>query len=386
MRIGILLPSIFASKKYGEGRIFAPGDLAISLADELVKRGHDVYLYTSRDVQTQAHVIPGNPYLTDQEPTYFQFRYRDALEQKYSTAEIVKRDFEYELTKQAYKDARNGKLDIIHSYHDFGAHYFNEITGFPTVYTLHDPMPQSEHTIEYHRFKQFGHHQYISISNAQRKSVVPLNFVQTIYHGIHLDRFVSSEVPGEYLMYFGRVMEDKGPDVAIDVAKQLGIPIKIATSAIRANRSASYYDTKIAPQIDGTMVSEIGFLTGKAMSDFIGHAKAFLFPLHWDEPFGMVMIESMACGTPVVAYNHGSVPEIVQDGVTGFIVDEDDSDRPGKGSWVIKTQGIAGLKEAVGRLGELSRAACRRRVEESFTVEHMAEQHEEVYKKILHIS
>lgn len=383
MRIGILLPTVFASKRFGDGRIFAPGDLAIRLADGLVDKGHEVYLYTSKDCVTKAKVVAGDAHLTDRDLSYFQFRYREEAEQKFSTAEIIKRDFEYGLTLQAYQDALDDKLDIIHSYHDFGAHYFNELTMVPTIYTLHDPVPQTDDTIEYQRFNRFKDHLYVSISDSQRRGILPMNFVSTVYHGIDLSTYDFSPTSTDSLIHFGRVMADKGSDIAIQVAKMVGMPLQLATSMVRANRSQSFFDEKIAPFIDGTIVKAVGFLQAKEKSAYIGSGKAFLFPLQWEEPFGMVLIESMACGTPVIAYNRGSVSEIVRDGVTGFIIDPDDGDRPNKGSWVIKKQGIEGLVEAIKRIGEIDRAACRKLVEEKFSVDQMVSGYERVYMSVL---
>ncbi|MEK7065536.1 MAG: glycosyltransferase, partial [Patescibacteria group bacterium] len=357
MKIGILLPSIYASKRYGEGRIFAPLPLAVSLADSLIDRGHTVLFYSAAEVQTKASLIGGDSELVTHKPYYYQFRYREPEEQKYAAFEILKRDFEYDLTMRAYRDAQDGKLDILHSYHDFGAHYFNELTKFPTVYTVHDPMPQTNTTLEYFRYHRFRHHNYISISNAQRRGVIDMNFVATIYHGIALDSYEFDAEGGSHVIYFGRVMEDKGTDIALSVAKASGLPLHIATSAIRGNISQKFYDTKIAPHIDGSSVVLSGYFEGKEKSDFIKKARAFLLPLRWDEPFGLVMIEAMAAGTPVIAYNRGSAAEIIEDGVTGFIVDPDNDDRPGRGSWVIKKQGIEGLVEALKRTPEIDRAA-----------------------------
>lgn len=383
MRIGILLPTVFASSRFGKDRIFAPGDLAVKLADKLVEKGNAVYLYTSQDIKTKATVVAGDSNLTDKELSYFQFRYRAKEEQEYSAAEIIKRDFEYPLTMQAYQDALDDKLDIIHSYHDFGAHYFNQLTMVPTIYTLHDPVPQSEDTIEYHRFKRFQDHLYVSISDSQRRGILPLNFISTVYHGIDLSAYDFSSTPSESLIHFGRIMEDKGSDIAIQVAKMVGMPLQLATSMVRANRSQSFFDEKIAPFVDGNAVKAVGFLQAKEKSAYIGQGKAFLFPLQWEEPFGMVMIEAMACGTPVIAYNRGSVPEIVQDGVTGFIVDPDDVDRPNKGTWVIKKQGKEGLVEAIKRIGEIDRTNCRKLVEQRFTVDTMTTGYEQVYASVL---
>lgn len=385
MKIGILIPSIYTSKKYGEGRIFAPLPLAVDLAEELLRLGHYVTLYTSGDVKTRASVVAGDSSMLVPEPQYYQFRYRDPDEAKYTAIEIIKRDFEYDLTMRAYADAEAGKLDIIHSYHDFGAHYFDALTNFPTVYTLHDPLPQRDDTIEYFRYRRFSEHAYISISNSQRSSVVPMRFVATVYHGIDPARYAFVPQAGNGIIHFGRIMEDKGTDRAIALAKKAGIPITIATSTVRANRSQGFFEEKIAPEIDDIHVKTVGFLEGEAKSAYIGSGKAFLFPLAWDEPFGMVMIESMACGTPVIAYNRGSVPEIVRDGVTGFIVDPPEGipqlagNKALRGTWKIKTTGEEGLMEALHRVDELARAACREHVERHFSLAAMAKGYVDAY-------
>ncbi len=383
MRIGLLLPSIYMYDRFGKNRIFAPGELGRSLADGLVKKGHEVYFYTAPGVETEAKLIAGDEELLSKDPFYYLFRNRSKEEQDFTTAEIRKRDYEYTLTLKAYQDATRGKLDIVHSYHDFGAHYFNELTGFPTVYTLHDPLPQTTDTIEYHRFSQFKNHNYVSISNSQRRGLVDLNFVETAYHGLEINNYIFGEGKGGYLIHFGRILEDKGAHIAIEVAKRTGFPLKIASSSIKANISELYYNQKIKPQVDGKVISEVGFLEGKEKSDYINNSKAFLFPINWEEPFGLVMIEAMACGTPVVAFNRGSVSEIVRDGFTGFVIDPDNEDRPGIGSWVIKKRGIEGLIEAVQRIGEIDRSACRKHVLENFTIEKMVEGYEKVYQKVI---
>ncbi len=383
MRIGILLPTIFTSKRYGAGRIFAPGDLAFALADGLVAKGHTVKLYTSKDIVSKAQVVAGDANLTDRELSYYQFRYRDEAEKKYTTAEIVKRDFEYGLTLKAYEDAKKGELDIIHSFHDFGAHYFNELTGFPTIYTLHDPLPQADDTIEFHRFSRFANHNYVSISNSQRRGAVALHFVGTVYHGLDLSAYEFQPKPADHLIHFGRVMADKGTDVAIEAAQKADVLLIIATSDIRANRSQEFFDKHVTPFVDDKTVKLVGFMEGKEKSAYIGSGKAFLFPLAWEEPFGMVMIEAMACGTPVIAYNRGSVSELVRDGVTGFIVDPDGVARPSSGNWIIKEQGVAGLVAAIARIGEIDRHACRKHVEEYFTVGRMVSDYEKMYQAVL---
>jgi glycosyltransferase involved in cell wall biosynthesis len=301
MRIGLLMPSIFMHKRWGEGRIFAPGSLAIALADGLADIGHDVFMYTSPDVSTKATIVAGDTKLLEKDFEYFLFRNRNEEDRKYTTLEIRKRDYEYALTLKAYNDAKDGKLDIIHSYHDFGAHYFDELTGFPTVYTLHDPIPkEGDLTVEYFRMKRFSHHNYISICNNLRNGI-KMNFIKTIYHGVKFDEFEYGVGNGGYLIFLGRILDDKGPHIAIEVAKSCGIPIKIASSFMRANLSQQYYEEKIRSNVDGKTVIEVGYMLGKDKSQFINQALAFIFPLKWEEPFGMVLIESMACGTPVIA-------------------------------------------------------------------------------------
>ncbi len=383
MNIGILLPSVYTSRRFGEGRIFAPQSIGVALADGLVQKGHTVYFYASQDIITKAQLVVGDSTLTDRDLVYYQFRNRNDLEQKYTTTEIIKRDFENDLTFKAFQDGMDGRLDIIHSFHDFNSHYFNELTKFPTIYTLHDPLPQSIDTIEYQRLKKFSHHSYISISNSQRKSILSLSFIATIYHGLDLREYIYDPIGGDHLIHFGRIMKDKGTHTAIEVAQRMKIPIHIATSTIRANRSQDYYDQYIAPKIDNNQVQLIGFLDGKEKSKYIGSGKAFIFPLSWEEPFGLVMVEAMACGTPVIAYNRGSAAEIVRDGVTGFIIDSDNQDRPGKGSWVVKKQGLEGLLEAVQRINEISRVTCRKHVEENFTIQKMVDHHELVYQQLV---
>jgi glycosyltransferase involved in cell wall biosynthesis len=178
----------------------------------------------------------------------------------------------------------------------------------------------------------------------------------------------------------------KGHDIAIAAARGAGMPLTFATWMSDAVKETPYFKEKIAPFIDGKNIVLNSLMQGVSLASAYQKAKALIFPIQWEEPFGLVMIESMSCGTPVVAYNRGSVAEIVKDGVTGFVIDPDDTDRPGKGTWVIKTQGIEGLVEAIKRVGEIDRAACRRHVEEKFTIDKMVEGYENVYKKVLGIT
>jgi glycosyltransferase involved in cell wall biosynthesis len=277
--------------------------------------------------------------------------------------------------------ALDGQLDIVHSYHDVLGHFVNELTGFPTVYTLHDPLPSDENDLSYWLLAKFKQQNYVSISKAfQRFNKPNLHFIDTVYHGINISRCQFFPNKGEYLAFIGRIEKEKGIEIAIDAAKATGKKLKIATSP--EEQGKKYYQDVIAPRINA-QVDLVGFVDSDRKYEFLGQASCLLFPIQWEEPFGMVIIEAMACGTPVIAYNRGSVAELVKDGVTGFIVDPDDEDRPGKGSWIIKKQGIEGLGEAINRLDEIKRETCRKHVEENFTIGKMVEGYENVYKKVL---
>lgn len=384
MRIGILAPSIYMSTTKYADMIFAPRELAVFLANGLVKRGHEVYLFTSPDIKTNATIVPGDEKLI--KDSYVEEKMSNQASERFKWASFynLKRNYEIDLTQRCYNMALKGKLDIIHSYHDTLAHFFDELTGFPTVYTLHDPLPQNKNSLYYWLLEKYSRQNYVSISDSFRKHPsLSLNFTQTVYHGIDLDNYKPSLNKGAYIAFMGRMAPEKGLESAIAVAKNVKISLKIATSKTTANENTPYYRDVIAPVINNSLISFTGFLTKEAKCEFLSNAAGFIFPITWEEPFGMVMIEAMACGVPVIAYNRGSVSEIVRDGLTGFIIDPDNDDRPGKGTWVIKKKGIEGLIEAVKRIGEIDRKNCQKQVEEKFTIEKMVKGYEEVYKKIL---
>ncbi len=398
MRIGLLSPSIYMSPSRFGDMIFAPRELAVWLADGLAQRGHDVFFFTAPDVPTKATVVPGDMGLMEG-MLEEKLAAAGGERMKWASFYTRKRNYELDLTERAYAMAREGKLDIIHSYHDTLAHFFDELTHVPTVYTLHDPLPNPG-SLTYWLLSKFADHRYVSISDAFRASgSLRLSFVATVYQGVPEVPAVSAKLAKDpYLAFMGRMVPEKGITDAITVAKRAGVPVRIATSDREENTHTPFVQNEIAPRLGSGKAEMVGFMNEDQKNAFLGSARALLFPIHWEEPFGMVMIEAMACGTPVIAYNRGSVPEIVKDGVTGFIVEpeEDDqkrfnllaSDKKVKpfqveSSWVIKKRGVEGLVEAVGRIVDIDRAACRRHVEEHFTVEKMVEGYEAVYERIL---
>lgn len=393
MKIGLISPSIYMSPTLFGDMIFAPRDLSVALADGLTDNGHEVYFFTAPDIKTKATLIGGDEGLLKNSLIKEKAQGQSGGERfRWASFYTLKRSYEMDLTEQCYKMALDGKLDVVHSYHDTLAHFFNELTKFPTVYTLHDPLPSNEDGLTYWLLDKFKQQNYVSISKAfQRFANFNLNFIDTVYHGINTSEYQFFPNKGGHLAFIGRMRKEKGVEVAIDVANAVKKKIKIATSTEAEYVNLPYYKDVISPRITSEVIFT-GFLDPKGKHEFLGNALCLLFPIQWEEPFGMVLIEAMACGTPTVAYNRGSVSEIVKDGLTGFIVDPDDEERPGKGNWVIKKQGIEGLIEAVQRIDSLSeeehlqmRKNCRKHVEENFIVDKMVDGYEKVYSSLVGI-
>jgi glycosyltransferase involved in cell wall biosynthesis len=384
MKIGILVPSIYMSPTNFADMIFAVRDLAISLADGLVRRGHDVYLFTAPDIKTKANLVGGSAGLIGDEYVLEKMREIGGPRFIWSSYYGRKNIYEADLTAKCFQMVKEGKLDVVHSYHDQLAHFFEEATGAATVYTLHDPLPIKPHDLTYWLYKKYHGHNFVSISDAfRRHDSLKLNFVDTVYHGLDFRSMPYRQAPSDYLLFMGRMVPEKGLHLAIAAALATKISLEIGTHFPNEHEKNPYFDTEINPHLSNPLIIEPGMVTSHKKMALYGGAKALLFPIVWEEPFGMVLVEAMACGTPVIAYNRGSVAEIVEDGVTGFIVDSDDTDRPGKGTWKIKKQGVAGLVEAIKRIGEIDRPACRKHVEEKFTIEKMVEGYEKIYQKIL---
>jgi glycosyltransferase involved in cell wall biosynthesis len=215
----------------------------------------------------------------------------------------------------------------------------------------------------------------VSISDAQRAPVRAANWVATVYHGIEVDRYTFNPRPGSYLAFLGRISPDKGVDTAIRVAERARTPLRIAARMPlpykddpEARKDWAYYEDDVEPLLQrrGAQARSIGEVSGRRKDAFLGNAAALLFPIAWPEPFGLVMVEALACGTPVIALRAGSVPEVIEHGVTGFICDTEDE-----------------LVAAVGRIGEIDRARCRAEAERRFSPAAMAEGYERVYEALL---
>lgn len=383
----MMLPSVYMGSKYKD-KIFAPKELFLNLANGLVDKGHEVYVYSSADTKTKARLVAGEEGLINKDFISAKSLGLDRLSKLKTAHTATKIEYEIDLTTRAYLHAKEKKLDIMHVYHDFMAHYVNLISPIKTVYTIHDPKPLREH-LQFWRFEHFKKDNYIFISQSQLRSFKGmLHSVGIVYHGVNTEKFAFEKSGGEYLAFLGRYIQEKGVTEAIDAAKKTNRPLKMVGDD--AYRALPYYQKKVLPYLKKGVVEDQSFFGEGDRGKFLRDAKAILFPILWEEPFGMVMIEAMSCGTPVIAFNRGSVSEIVKDGVTGFIVDQDNENRPNKDKWIIKKKGVEGLVEAINKIYNMNeeeyeqiRTNCRAHVEEKFTIHNMVDGYEEVYNKIL---
>jgi glycosyltransferase involved in cell wall biosynthesis len=314
------------------------------LTEELVQLGHDVTLFASGDSVTAADLVACAPVALRLEPNV-----RDPIPYYMLMLDRVR--------------AQAGKFDIIHFHIDqFHFPIFRPLAG-RTVTTLHGRQDLPDLKPLYLGFSDMP---LVSISDAQRGPVANANFITTILHGIPTSMHPLVTHPrGGYVAFLGRIAPEKRPDRAIAIARALGIPLKIAAKVDRVDEA--YFQQTILPLLDGPGVEFVGEINERQKSDFLGEASALLFPIEWPEPFGLVMIEAMSCGTPVLAFRTGSVPEIIDQGVTGLIVNSVE-------------EAIA----AMPRVLSLDRAAVRRRFEERFSVTRMALDYVAVYHALLH--
>jgi glycosyltransferase involved in cell wall biosynthesis len=311
------------------------------LTEELVRQGHQVTLFASGDSVTTAELAEACPRSLRLDPNCV-----DSLAPHLVMLE--------EVFRQAHR------FDILHFHIDYLHFPFSKRQPQPRVTTLHGRLDLPELPALYGVYSQ---EPLISISDAQRRPLPGCNWQGTVYHGLPKDLHTYREQPGDYLAFLGRISPEKGLDKAIAIARGSGLPLRIAAKIDRADRD--YYEEVIRPLLNDSGVEFIGEVGGPDKDDFLGHARALLFPINWPEPFGLVIIEALACGTPVIAFPCGSVPEILQDGLSGFVVGD-----------------VAEAVAAVQQINTLDRRRCRTVFEERFGVERMTGDYLTIYERL----
>ncbi|HWB51830.1 MAG TPA: glycosyltransferase family 4 protein [Stellaceae bacterium] len=312
------------------------------LTDQLVELGHAVTLFASGDSVTKAVLEPVWPCALRLDSSI-----RDYLAPHIVMLEQVAR--------------RADEFDIIHLHLDYLGYPFLRRTATPFLATLHGRLDMPELRPLYETFREVS---VVSISESQRAPLPEAAYLATVPHGIPERLLLPGFGAAGYLAFLGRISPEKAPDVAIRIAAAAGMPLKIAAKVDRVDRD--YFADRIAPMLDSADVEFIGEISDSEKSAFLGNAAGLLFPIDWPEPFGLAMIEAMACGTPVIAFRRGSVPEVLDDGVTGFIVDDADA-----------------AVAATRKLRGLDRARIRRVFEERFTARRMAEAYINVYRRLI---
>jgi glycosyltransferase involved in cell wall biosynthesis len=368
LRIGLVVPHIFLHRDILPQVIFSPGRLAIQLAEGVKKLGADVTLFSPGPVDTTVKTVTADLSYFERELAGRGDTYLDLLKKHPFTFITLARQAQSEIIAKAYAMANADELDIIHIYtnEEDIALPFAELCRKPVVFTHHDPF---NFLVKYKNiFPKYRHLNWISMSLAQRKTMPPdTNWVANIYHGLAEDEFTPNYKPdGDYFAYMGRLIKPKGAHLAIDAAKRAGVKLKIAGKHYSGQKD-QYWQEFIAPQVDGKQIEYAGFLgTIAERQGFLGNAKALIVPSMFDEPFGMVIIEALACGAPVIGLRSGAIPELIEDGVTGFVVDNE-----------------AGIADAVTKVGAIDRTACRVAFEKRFTLDRMCQEHLSVYSQFI---
>ncbi|MGH9790117.1 MAG: glycosyltransferase family 4 protein [Candidatus Acidiferrales bacterium] len=312
------------------------------LTEELVRQGHDVTLFASGDSQTHAELVPGC-----------------AGSLRLDTGCVDPLAHHFLMIEKLFRAADD--FDFVHFHVDYLHFPLSRRSRLARVTTLHGRLDLPDLVPLY---REFDDEPVVSISYSQRKPLSWANWMGTVYHGLPLSQYALHHQPGKYLAFLGRISPEKRVDRAIEIATRAGVPFKIAAKVDKSDRD--YHDSVIRPLLDNPLVEFVGEIAEHEKDPFLGNALALIFPIDWPEPFGLAMIESMAYGTPVIACPCGSVPEVVDPGVTGCIVNSVDE-----------------AVQAVHSIAQIDRAACRRRAERRFSAERMARKYLAIYQRLL---
>jgi glycosyltransferase involved in cell wall biosynthesis len=326
-------------------RLYGGTERVVSwLSEELVRQGHQVTLFASGDSVTRAELV--------------------AIVPRALRLDGIHNSLPYNIIMLDQVASRMDDFDVLHFHIDFFHYPIFRNMAHRTLTTVHGRQDLPELPDIY---RAFPHMPLVSISDHQRLPVPPVNWMGTVYHGMPENLFKLGRGEGGYLAFLGRICADKGPVEAIEIARRAGMKLKIAAKVDPVDKP--YFETVVGPLIERSPhVDYIGEIDDSRKQDFLGNAGGLLFPIRWPEPFGLVMIEAMACGTPVVAFAAGSVPEIMEDGLTGYIVTD-----------------VAAAAEAAGRLDRLYRPTIRTRFEERFSAKAMARDYLKIYGQLVEL-
>ena len=380
MKIGVVVPHIFMHQDILPQVIFSPGHLAIDLVNGLHARGHEVTLLSPGPVDVDCRNLTADLSLFESELARRGDNYVDLLRKHPMTFVTLARQVQAELIARAYAMANSGEFDIVHIYtneEEIG-YTFVELCSKPVVFTHHDPY---NFLIRYKSIMpRYKHLNWISISQAQRRTMpADTNWVGNVYHGLNEPKLTPVVSPSrDYFAYLGRIIQPKGVHLAIATVRKYNetavtpMKLKIAGKHYAESSKDSYWQTAILPELDD-MIEYVGFIdTPEAKRDFLGNARALLVPSLFDDPFGMVTIEAFACATPVIARDSGALPEVIEDGQTGYIITKslDGSDM------------ILRLAERLQSVDSIDQNACRATFEERFTEQRMITDHEQIYRAL----
>lgn len=346
-------------KKYGGGEL-----IVHYLTEELVRRKHKVTLFASADSKTSARLIPGWKKCIIEERLYGQpIRWGNCV---------------FPLLNMSRAFEMADEFDIIHVHENSTclSNFFTQLVKTPVVTTIHDPFPSSRDKDRWAVFSKYKNNNYIAISESHRRSAkkLGLNFVATIYNGIDIGAFKFNPKPGKYLAWLGRFAPNKGAKEAILAAKAMNENLILAGRIdINSPASKEYWYKEIKPNLT-QKIRYIGEVNHSKKVKLLSGAKVLLNTIQWEEPFGLVTIEAMACGTPVIIFDRGAARETVINGKTGFIVKPRNKDGGAN---------IEGLLKAIGKIKQIDRQNCRKWVEEKFTIKRMVDDYEKVYLKII---
>ena len=313
------------------------------LTEELVKQGHEVTLFGSGDSQSAATLVPMS---------------QAALRLQ---GELVADPIAYHVRMMELVIQQAPEFEILHFHTEYLQFSLLRRIAVPAITTLHGRLDTADLKA---LFSEFWDIKVVSISEFQRVPLTEANWVANIYHGIPADLFRLNREAESYLAFLGRISPEKRVDRAIEIAKTAGRKLKIAAKIDRADQE--YFDREIKHLLDDPLIEFLGEVGENEKQEFLGNAAALLFPIDWPEPFGLVLIEALACGTPVIAYPFGSVPELIDEGQTGFLVND-----------------VAQAVAAVGRIEEIDRARCRQVFEDRFTAQRMAAEYAELYRRLV---